>query len=161
MMKREEFIDRVIGLQETLYRVSYGLLPNPYDQEDAVQETARIALQKWHTLRDESALKAWLIRILVNQCYNTLRKKKRETPTDEIDIVVPPAGDGEVIAALTQLAPKHRLPMILTYMEGYTTREIAQMLRMPEGTVKSRIRRAKELLKEIITEEGGLGHEKT
>lgn len=159
-MTREEFMDRVIGLQETLYRVSYGLLPNPCDQDDAVQETARVALQKWDTLRDASALKPWLTRILINQCYTILRKRKREIPMDEIDIVVPPEGDGEVIAALMGLEPKHRLPVILNYMEGYTTREIAQMLRLPEGTVKSRIRRAKALLKDIIIEEGVLGYEK-
>lgn len=158
-MTRDEFMDRVIALQETLYRVSYSLLPNPYDQDDAVQETARIALQKWQTLRNENALRPWLIRILINQCYNILRKKKRETPTDEIHAVVPPEGNSEVIDALMRLEPQHRLPVVLNYMEGYTTREIAEIMRLPEGTVKSRIRRAKTLLKDIILDEGGLGHE--
>lgn len=157
-MTKDAFISEVIGLRDTLYRVSYGLLPNAYDQDDAVQETVKIALLKWQTLREPGALKAWLTRILINECYAILRRKRRETPYEEIHVELPPDGDREVIAHLMQLEAKHRLPIILNYMEGYTTREIAQMMRIPESTVKSRLKRGRELLRTSM-EEGGLGHE--
>lgn len=159
-MTKDAFIARVIDLRDTLYRVSYGLLPNAFDQDDAVQETVKIALLRWHTLRDLNALKAWLTRILIHECYAILRRKKREIPSEEIRIDLPPDGDKEVIEALMLLEPKHRLPVILHHIEGYTTREIGQMLRLPESTVKSRIQRARELLR-IHMEEGGLRHEAT
>lgn len=158
-MTKDAFIAQVIALQDTLYRVSYGLLLNVFDQDDAVQETVKIALLKWHTLREPKALKGWLTRILINECYAILRKKRRELPVEEIRIELPPDGNKEVIESLMLLEPKHRLPVILHYLEGYTLREIAQMLHLPESTVKSRMKRAKELLRISIEEEGGPQHE--
>ena len=157
-MTKDAFITQVVGLRDTLYRISYGLLPNAFDQDDAVQETVKIALLKWHTLRNPNAVKAWIIRVLINECYSILRKKKRETPADNVVVEIPFDGDKEVIEALMELEAKHRLPIILHYFEGYTMREIAKMLVLPESTVKSRMKRAKELLK-ISMQEGGLRDE--
>ena len=157
-MTKDAFIAQVIGLQDTLYRVSYGLLFNAFDQDDAVQETMKIALLKWHTLRDPNALKAWLTRILIHECYAILRKRKREIPTGDAMVDIPADGDREVIEALMELETKHRLPIMLYYFEGYTAREIGQMLVLPESTVKSRMKRAKELLK-LSIEEGEQRHE--
>lgn len=157
-MTKDAFIERVIALRDTLYRVSYSLLPNRYDQDDAVQETVKVALLKWETLRDDRAIKPWLTRILINECYSILRKRKREIPTDDVLVEVPMSGDREIIEALMLLEPRHRLPMTLSYIEGYTTREIGQIMRLPESTVKSRLKRARELLRNIM-DEGGQAHE--
>ena len=153
-MTKDEFTDRVIVLQDTLYRVSYSLLPNPYDQDDAVQETIRIALQKRAALRDDRYLKTWIIRILINECYGILRKKKKELPTETIEVIAPPTSDREVVDALAQLEERFRLPLVLHHIEGYSTKEISKILRVPEGTVKGRLVRGRDLLKTKLTEGG-------
>ena len=154
-MTKDEFMARVLAMQDRLYRVSYSMLPNPHDQDDAVQECARIALQKMGTLRDARYLETWLVRILINECNSILRKHKREGPTEEMEIVLPPDGDREVIEALMTLEVRLRLPIVLNYIEGYTVKEIAGMLRVPESTVKTRMARARKLLRETLAE-GGL-----
>lgn len=159
-MTREEFGEQVMSVQDTLYRVSFSLLPGRYDQEDAVQETIRVALQKLHTLREERYLRTWMVRILIHECYNILRKKKRETPSDEVFVSLPADGQSEVIEALMALEVKHRLPIVLHYVEGYAIKEIAAMLRLPESTVKTRMARGRTLAREILTE-GGLCYERT
>lgn len=139
-------------MEDTLYRVSFSLLPSRYDQEDAVQESIRIALHKRDTLREERYFQTWVIRILINECYGLLRRRKREIPTHEIIQSLPPDGDPGVMEALMQLEPKLRLPVVLHYVEGYTIREIAGMLRAPENTIKTRMARARKLAKAILLE---------
>lgn len=157
-MTKDEFTNQIILLQDTLYRVSYSLLPNPYDQDDAVQETIRIALQKRAPLRDDRYLKTWVIRILINECYGILRKKKKELPMESIEVITPPTSDREVVDALVRLEERFRLPLVLHHIEGYPTREVARILRVPEGTVKGRLVRGRDLLK-IKLMEGGMGNE--
>lgn len=158
-MNKEAFAEQVVKLQDVLYRVSYSLLQNPSDQADAVQECLRRALQKRESLRQPDYLQTWLIRILINVCHDTLRKRKREIPSEDVYAVVPPPeSDHAVVEALAQLDVRFRLPLVLHHIEGYTTREVAQMLRIPEGTVKTRLARGRRYLKDIL-EEGGLGYE--
>lgn len=156
-MTREEFAERVMALEDTLFRVSFSLLPSRYDQEDAVQETVRIGLQKLHTLKNPEFFSTWMVRILINTCYGFLRRKKREVPMEEIEANLPPDGDSGVIEALMQLDAKLRLPIMLNYVEGYTVKEIAQMLGVPQSTVKTRMARGRTLAREILTE-GGHGY---
>lgn len=159
-MTKEAFSTKAIALQDTLFRVSFSLLPSRYDQEDAVQESIRIALQKLHTLRQEQFFSTWLIRILINECYRILRKKRREVPSEEIATYLPQGADSDVIDALMKLDAKLRLPIMLHYVEGYTIKEIATMLHIPEGTVKTRMNRGRKLTR-LELEEGGLGYEGT
>lgn len=152
-MDKEAFADRVVALEDVLYRVSYTLLPNPEDQKDAVQECLRKAFQKHESLRDDDRLQGWLVRILVNECYNVLRQKKRIMPVEEVVVTVPPKADPFLNEALMSLAPKHRLPLVLHYIEGYGISEIGRILRLPEGTVKTRMARARKLLKAMLEAE--------
>ncbi len=152
-MTKQQLADRIIALQDTLFRVSYSILPNRYDQEDAVQECARIALQKIGTLRQERYFNTWVIRILIHECYNVLRKKKREVPTEEILAHLPPNADYGVMEALMQLEEQVRLPIVLHYVEGYAIREIADMLGAPESTIKTRMAKGRRQARGILSEE--------
>lgn len=160
-MTREAFAQQAVALQDTLYRVSYSLLPNRYDQEDAVQESLRIALQKLHTLREDRYFSTWLIRILIHECYRVLRGKKREIPMEEIVRSLPPDGDAGVMEALMRLDQRERLPLVLHYVEGYKIDEIARMLSIPQGTVKTRMARGRQQARDILQDEteGGTDHE--
>lgn len=154
-MTKEAFAEQVVSLRSTLFHVSYSLLPNPVDQEDAVQECIHKGLLRLASLRDEKAFKSWIIRILINECYNVLRRKKREIPTEEIPIVAPEIQDTSVFEAVMALEERLRLPFVLHYVEGYTTREASRLLRVPEGTLKSRLGRARQLLRDVLGAEEG------
>lgn len=151
-MTRDEFANKVLEIREVLYRVSYSMLPSPQDQDDAVQETIRIALQKRETLRQDVYFKTWLTRILINECLRVLRKRKREVyfPLDALAASLPADGDAEVAEALLALDIKYRLPLVLTYVEGYSNKETAHLLKIPEGTVKWRLSRGRTLLRDQI-----------
>ena len=153
-MNGEELERRIVALTATLYRVSYGLLRNETDREDAVQAAIEKAWRKASTLRDESRLKPWLVRVLVNECYTLLRRKAREVPVEALPEPEPaPDGNPALHDALLALPEELRLPIVLHYMEGFSVAEVAAALRCPRGTVLSRMSRARARLKTLLTEE--------
>lgn len=152
-MTKEAFVAEVLALRSTLYYVSYGLLQNREDQDDAVQECIHKALRKRESLREDRYLKTWITRILINECHNVLRRKKREIPLEDIRPDAPPTAEYGLYECVTDLEEKLRLPVILHYMEGYTTREVAQILRAPESTIKSRLARARKKLGQMLQQE--------
>ena len=91
-MTNEDFAARVMAMQGTLYRVSCALLRDHADREDAVQSAIEKAWRKLGTLREESRLQAWLVRILINECYAILRRQTRETPVDVLPDTPAPEG---------------------------------------------------------------------
>lgn len=154
-MDKREFADRVHGVQERLYRIAYGQLREEQDRKDAVQEAILKAWQGRNRLRDTAYFETWLIRILINECHNIQRAGRRffpmeklpEQPYTERNME---GGDADLRAAVLSLPMKLRLPVMLHYMEGYTTEEAARILHVPVGTVRSRLKRARELLKEKL-----------
>ena len=157
-MTKEEFEARIIAMQDTLWRVSATLLKQPCDREDAIQECIFKALRKRETLRDERYMQSWVIRILINECYSIHRRAKWEKPMERLPEPPPmpgPDADPEVFRALFSLEEKMRLPVVLHYVEGYQVEEIARILRIPTGTVKSLLARAREKLKKEMEKEAG------
>lgn len=148
-MTHEEFARRIVEMQGTLYRVSSTLLPQLCDREDAVQSCIEKAWRKQSTLRDDSRLEAWVTSILVRECYAIIRSRRRETPTETLpDLPAPPGANVNLYHFFTGLPDKLRLPMVLFYLEGYDVRTIAQMLHIPSGTVKSRLSRGRDLMRQ-------------
>ena len=154
-MNHQEFSERIADMMQTLYRVSYSQLNQPHDRDEAVQECLCKAWKKLHQLKDEKFLQSWVIRILINECHNVQRRRKREVPTEELpERIVPPDANAELHDALLALHEKYRLPIVLHYIEGFQVGEIAYMLRLPEGTVKSHMLRGRQLLRNDLSEEG-------
>lgn len=158
-MTSSEFSSRILEMTDTLYRVSYSFLRERCDREDAVQECILKAWRKRGSLREERYLQTWVIRILINECHNILRRSRRETALDGLpehaaltDHTAPPDADFALHDALFRLPETLRTPIVLHYMEGYGTLEIAKMLRLAQGTVKSRMRRARGMLKDMLKE---------
>ena len=153
-MTQAEFNARIVAMLDTLYRVSTTILPQLCDREDAVQEAPEKALRKRHSLRKDSALEAWLTRILINECYSLLRRRKREMLFNDVpEREVAPDANPDLYRLFTSLEKTYRLPMVLHYVEGYTVDEICQMLRMPKNTLKSRLYRGKQLLRKVLEKE--------
>lgn len=153
-MTGDAFAKAVTEMVQTLYRVSCSQLSIEADREDAVQETLRRAWEKRASLKNDDYLHTWVIRILLNVCHDIQRERKRMIPTDVFPENASPAGnDMDLRGCLLQLEERERIPVLLHYIEGYDVKQIASILRIPQGTVKSRLSRGRSQLKSICREE--------
>lgn len=153
-MDKATFAQHVLALEPTLYRVAYSYTGSAADAGDAVQEALLRAWMRLDTLRNESAFAPWLIRILINECKTLLRKRHRMVLLAEPPAPVAAGDDRAAVLALREallrLRPDERTALVLTGLEHYTIRETAQMLYLPESTVKSRIARGRRKLLEDL-----------
>jgi len=153
-MTDDLFIEKLSEMREMMFRISCVQLQRPSDREDAVQETVLKAWQNRHKLRDERYIKTWVIRILINECYNIHRRRGREDTADEMpELPVESESNIELYDALHRLDKKLRLPVTLHYIEGYTTQEISKILKIPKGTVLWRLSKARKKLAEMLDPE--------
>ena len=155
-MTGEEFSRRVSGMTQTLFRVCHMQLSQRCDYEDAVQETLEKAWENRGRLRDERYMETWVIRILINRCHDIQRQRKHELlPELQPDPAPPPPPDADIALhdALGALDEKLRLPVLLYYIENYRVCEIARMLKVPQGTVKTRMACARKELKKFYAGE--------
>ena len=153
-MTNEAFTEAVIRMTPTLYRVARGQLIIEADQQDAVQEAIRRSWEKRGTLKNERYLQTWVIRILLNVCHDIQRHSKREIPVEEFpDRRVEPEDFTNLRDALFRLKEKERAAVILHYVEGYDVKHVAEILRIPVGSVKTRLMRARAHLRDILNEE--------
>ena len=148
-MDKEEFTRAVLEYESTLYRVAKSMLGSEADCADAAQNALLRAWEKQHTLRDTAYFKTWLTHILINECRAMLRQRARFVPLEEeaAEGEIAPERDSGLYEAVMGLDVKYRVPFVLYYIEGFRTREIASMLKLPEGTVKTRLWRAREILR--------------
>lgn len=154
-MDRQELGQRIVDWTPLLYHVACGLLSGESDREDAVQSAIEKAWRKADSLREPDKLKPWLVRILVNECHEVLRRRRREFPTETLpeESAPPPQEQRELRELVMSLPENERLPIVLHYLEGFSVREIASALRCPKGTVLSRMSRGRRQLKRFLTEE--------
>ena len=152
-MDREEFVRRVHALEQQMYRICCGQLRDEQDRRDAVQETILRAWQGVRRLRNTDYFETWLIRILINECHNIQRAHRRLVPVAEMpEQEYVDGSEPELREAVLDLSEKLRLPVMLHYIEGYSTEEISRILHIPLGTVRSRLKRAREALKSELTD---------
>ena len=156
IVTKEVFVSRVEEMIPVLYRVCRAHFSLPQDREDAVQEALLRAWQKRGTLRDMAAFRSWLCRIVANTCTELLRRKQRTTLTDIPEEMPAPQSDAidhmAVMDALAELTPQMRVCMTLHYLDGWRVPEIAQMLDIPEGTVKTRLMHARKRMETLLRE---------
>ncbi len=152
-MTKEFFVQEIEAHSGMLYRVAYTILRNDDACKDALQDAALKAWEKRDMLREEKYFRTWIVRILINTCYDTRRKQRRIVSIEEVPEPVYSPPDPSLTLVLTSLPDKLRLPMMLYYMEGMTYEEIAETLHIPLSTLRSRLHRAKkELRKELDAE---------
>ena len=140
-MDKQTFTDKVIESERTLYRMSMSILKNEADCEDAVQDTILTAYSKLNTLKNEEYFKTWLVRILINTCNKAAKRRHRFVSNENIaeESVPDSAVNTEVRLAIEKLKPKIRIVVVMKYIEGFSVKEIQEILKIPEGTVKSRL----------------------
>jgi len=136
------------------YRLARAILLDDGEAEDAVQEASLSAWRKQRSLRDPASFGAWFDRILVNQCRDQLRRRRRAvqlaSPPVELDAAAarPETGtDPELDLALAALDVDHRIVVVMRYWQDRTVDDIAARVGIPSGTVKSRLHNAMQQLR--------------
>ena len=147
-MRTNAEIERVVNEYATmLLRVAYSQLNNRTEAEDTVQEVLLKYMEKAPIFQSEEHEKAWLLRVTVNHCKNHLASAWFRKRAD-LDEGIPALDNAEleVVSAVAALPAKYRAVVHLYYFEGYSTKEIAEILHSRPNTVSSRLSRARALL---------------
>ena len=161
---------------ERAFAVAFGVMGNKHDASDIVQESFIKVFKNINKFNFKSAFNTWLYRIVKNSCIDELRKRKKGTIVS-LDATMN-SGDGEYVMqipddgpgiqeilereesqkfmwdALAELKENHRIVLVLADIKGYDYTEVADMIGVPVGTIKSRISRARLKLAEIIRKKG-------
>lgn len=159
----EAFVSLLKQYEDVLYRTASRLLNNDEDVSDAMQDAIITAYEKLHTLKNEEYFNTWICKILINKCNSILNKNKDSSMLDE-SLLIDSRNDGfqkiELEDALNSLNQDYKLALILYYIVGLNIKEISKFLKEPEGTIKSRLSRAKLILKNNYYNEGVMVYEK-
>lgn len=170
----EAFSHLVSAYEKKAVNFARRMLGTQEEAEDAAQEAFLKVFDKIHTFREDSAFSTWFYTILNNICLDALRKRSRRAVTisinqsdetgDDYELPVEDTADGPyeslqkneakrlLESALTQLSDEHRTVIILRDINGFEYEEIAKILKISTGTVKSRISRARLALRRILEE---------
>ena len=153
MISRDAFAQEVRELTDTAFAVTYLILGNSTDSEDAMSAAILRAFENRGKLRKRESFRAWFLQILRHEAYDLLKKRRRLTPVEELPEEAAPEGDDagrlDLRQALQELTDTQRTALLLQ-QEGYDMAEIGQILDVPVGTVKSRISRAKQTLRTLL-----------
>ena len=151
-MTESNRLETVIRTYEnTLYRAALSILGDPQEAEDVVQEAFLRLWEKAPIFESPAHERAWLLKVAVNGCKSRLRSPWHRRTAPLLDSY--PAADPEeqaVLEVIQSLPPKDRTVLHLYYYEGYQTAEIATMTGWREGTVRSRLARARDRLRELL-----------
>lgn len=144
----------VLQYENTLYRAALAVLADPEEARDAVQDAFLALLTKAPDFQSPGHEKAWLLRVTVNGCKDRLRARNRHPLLPLLDTYPAASPEEETAAqAVLSLPPKERAAVHLFYYEGYQTAEIAALTGEREGTVRSRLSRARAKLRALLKED--------
>ena len=171
--KQKDFDEEIIPHMDALYNFALRLTSDPNDAEDLVQDTIVKAYRFFSSYEKGTNAKAWMFRILKNSFINNYRKNSKKpsqvdydevssyyesvraerTETSDLEsLMFREMMDDDLSEALTRLPEDFRTVVLLCDVEGYTYEEIANMLDVPIGTIRSRLHRGRNLLKTELLE---------
>ncbi|MCI9480494.1 MAG: sigma-70 family RNA polymerase sigma factor, partial [Lachnospiraceae bacterium] len=150
----DAFVELMELHKQSMYKVAKAYLKREEDVADAISETILDCFEHLESLRETRYFGTWLVRILINNCNNIRKSNQRTECTDQIEVL---SGGGRTdertrafLDYLEPLEEQDRLLMILYYVWGFRTREISEILRMKEATVKSRMQRGRQKIKQAF-----------
>lgn len=173
VQKQKDFEDEIVPHLDAMYNFALRLTSDPNDAEDLVQDTIVKAFRFFSSYEKGTNAKAWLFRILKNSYINNYRKKSKQpnqvdydevssfyetiradrTDTSDLeDRMFRELIDDDISQALEELPEDFRTVVLLCDVEGFTYEEIANMLDVPIGTIRSRLHRGRNLLKAELME---------
>jgi RNA polymerase sigma-70 factor (ECF subfamily) len=156
----------VCKYQKPTYRLALSILEDPLEAEEAAQDALLAALGALDSYRGEASFNTWLHAITVNVCRSRIRKRQTwdrlknaiqaifrtggETPPPPEEIAILNESEAALWRAVHMLDEKHRIPVILRYYHDYSIAEIAQILKVNEGTIHSRLSIARDRLHSLL-----------
>ncbi len=148
----------VIKFSDMLYKICLVILCNEQDVQDAIQETLCKYLEKEPVFRDEEHEKAWLIKVATNICRDMIRFRVRhpKVPIDEVENILVAPEQRQTLKELLELPVRHKTVIYLHYVEGYSVKEISDILGITESAVKSRLLRGRKQMRDAVMVEGGI-----
>ena len=157
----QEFEARVVDSSTLAFRVAFGVLRHREDAEDVAQEAFAKAYRTFYQLRDRERFRAWLVRIAWRLAINRARgNRRREAREDRpVETALPPTAEDDLAGrelaahvwrAVDDLPEKLRAAVVLASIEDHDLSEVARLLAVPAGTVKSRLFLARRRLKELL-----------
>ena len=175
MAEQHLFAEKATPYMDQLYSHALRLTKNPADAEDLVQETYLKGYKAFNSFKDGTNLRAWLFRILTNSFINAYRKKQRSFDEQEVedieafntlssadyssnthlgisaeDALFERLTDDEIQTAIDSLPGTYKDVVLLADVQGFSYKEIAEILDVPDGTVMSRLHRARAKLKDLL-----------
>ena len=157
----EEYIRIFTLFKNDIYRLAYSYTKNFSDTDDIVQSVFIKLYKNFDKFTDDTSIKKWLTKVTINECrtlFLSAWKRKVFPITDkEENIVEEKKDDSSLIDSLMQLPKKYRIVLFLFYYEDYKIKEISEILNLNESTIKTRLSRAKSLLKDVL--KGGIANE--
>ena len=177
MSAQEQFTADAMQYAPQLFSTALRMTRNRSDAEDLVQETYIKGWRSFHTFQEGTNLRAWLFRIMTNTYinkYNAQKRKGTEVELDDIeelflykrlgsidqsqlsssaeDQMLELFSDDEVKNALEELPEDFRIPVLLSDVDGFSYKEISEMLEIPIGTVMSRLHRGRKAMQKMLYE---------
>ena len=152
--ERDTFVRNIRKYAPNMYRLALAMLHNREDAQDAVSEAVLKAYEKLHTLRSADRFRPWIMQITANEARKIYGRNKRVTPMEDLEAYMPVFRDEnhELWDVVMQLDIVYREVILLYFYERFSIKEIGAVLRVPEGTVKSRLSRGKKLLRNMMEE---------
>lgn len=153
----EAFEELVEAYKNKGFALSYSILGDRYTAEDVLQEAFLRVWRSLRSLRNTSTFNTWFLRIVANLSYNEVKRRKKDVSIHGFEdlIAVEDVGTEDMMdirRALKSLSTDHRAILILREVGGLSYEEISDVLRIPMGTVKSRINAARVKMREILKE---------
>lgn len=148
----------------SLYRVAFSILKNEDEIYDAISNTTVIVFEKISSLKNVEFFKTWITRILINECYKIYNQNKKIVYLDEFseekleynDTI----SDFEVKEIIKNLKNDLKQVVVLYYIQDFGVKEISEILEIPQGTVKSRLSRARSELEKVLIKDKDLERRK-
>ena len=144
-----------------MYHIAIAIVNNEEDAGDAISETIVKAYMNLKKLKKPEYFKTWITRILINECRKILKQKQKVVPIEVYqekrkmeDNRMEKEEQMDLQNAIQKLTEKQRSVVMLFYYNDFSVEEIAQILKIPIGTVKSRLNKARNYLYEILSKEG-------
>ena len=150
----DAFTTLMNAYMQHLYKTARAILMNDEDSADAIQETIITCWEKLGTLKENQYFKTWVTKILINECYSLIRGRKGVIYVDEIPEIPDDREESDLVwkEALAVLSADYRLVVVLYYVQGFQTKEIARLLGISDEAVRTRLSRAREQLRKYYEE---------
>ena len=154
-MTDQEFTPLAQRYMDTIFRLAFHYTKSQAEADDITQEVLIKLYRADKAFESEDHIKHWLLRVTINSCKKALLSPWRRTePMEDHTAALPFPGPehSEVMEAVLALPAKYRVPIYLHYYEGYSCEEVAALLHIPSATVRTRLRRARALMKTDLQE---------